>query len=205
MGRFVTAQQVRDWTGDPDLPEARLNLLIPAAEDAVESYCGREFSPDNGKQRSIAYDGNGYLDLSPWELRNLTSIEWDVGVPGTYRAAEASEYVLRGRTRQGTWLWLALARVRRYGEPLFDPLPRNLGWTNVRITGDWGCAAVPNEVVTATLIVITNQLENPSSAQTRGVGGVEFQEGEAVSSSHIPDDAKGWLEGLTRDSGIGVG
>lgn len=208
MGRFVDAQDVRDWTGDPDLTDERLNLLIPASEDAVEGYCAREFSPTEDQEREFVYDGNGFLTLDPYELRSITTITWDaLSVAGTFEDVATSDYRLRGRTKQGTYLWLGLARIRRYGEPLFDPLPRNLSDAVVKITGDWGCATVPSQVITATLIVVTNQLENPSSAAARSVGGVEFQEGTpgGIDSPHIPDDAKGWLEPLRRNPGLGVG
>jgi hypothetical protein len=204
MPEFVTEAEVKAWLNDPEASSDLISILIPSASEAVEDYCGREFTPTENQERTLFYNGSGVLSLAPSELRALDSIAWSAegGLAPVWNAWDVRHYGLRGRTKQGTYLWLALPRLR---VPTFDPLPGPaVGW-NVRITGDWGCAEVPAAVKTATLIVIRDQMQNPGGGAVQDeVGGVTYSESEGGVSPHIPDDAKGWLEPFMRDSGVGI-
>ena len=203
MPEFVTAAEVKAWLRDTDVDDALLDILIPAASEAVEGYCQREFTPTPAEEREFFYPGGGVLSFAPYEARSISALTVAVEAqsPVFNPLVAGRDYGLRGRTRQGTYLWMTLPR---YAIPTFDPLPGPaVGWT-VKITGDWGMTSVPQGVKTATLIVIEGQLATPAGDSTSDeVGGISVEQGEGA-SSHIPPDAKGWLEDFVRASGVGV-
>ncbi len=150
VARAGTQGSAIQEAGDDDY----LELLINAYSDAIHRYCGREFKPQtNAATRLFRYDGSGYLSLSPFEIRTVTSVTLYADLPISSQrlltAASASveaEYRFEPRQRSvlGTYLWLVLPTVnvnRSYG-------------TEVAIVGDWGAATLPAEIELACLIAV---------------------------------------------------
>src|SRR3712207_1644274 len=85
--------------------EPQLERLINAYSRAIRHYTGRQFKPkQDGDTKSYAYDGEGYLNLEPYEARAITSvtIESAAVAAGEWRAMPFE------KTEEGTYLWLAL-------------------------------------------------------------------------------------------------
>jgi hypothetical protein len=157
-----------------------LTMLINGFSGAIARYTSREFKPQTAAAaRTFAYDGNGFLSLAPYEARTVSSVVVFAGEPGE-RALGASEW--RGRPRQKslvcqTYLWLALPVFELPNYSLTSyPSSRDM---DVRVTGDWGAAAVPAEVELACLVAVANAYQRQEDFKPRVLDEIEISEVDA--------------------------
>jgi len=64
---------LRDITADSQ--DSLLAFCINAASQAIINFTEREFQPTDNDTRTINYDGEGVLNLTPWELRSVTNLD----------------------------------------------------------------------------------------------------------------------------------
>jgi hypothetical protein len=134
-------------------------------------------SREAGATKTFRYDGGGYLDFAPYELRSITSVTSGGVALVAGDGAGAGDYLARPRnkTLEGTWLWLD---VRSY----LKPYPTNslysivLNERDVVIVGDWGMSAVPADVELACLIAVADLYRNPEQGSNRGAEGFSISE-----------------------------
>ena len=74
--------------------DALIDDLIVRASALITKHCEREFVPTDGEARQFAYDGSGYLNLVPYDLRSVTSITFDVEDGESNTELTAAEYRL---------------------------------------------------------------------------------------------------------------
>lgn len=185
-----------------------LELYINAYSNAIAAYCDRRFKPtETAVSKTFRYDGSGYLNLAPYELRALTLLEFDSDTVSPYFVL-SSDYRLEPRGSDlltGTYLWVSLPRLDRGAWPGNLPTPLD---REVRITGDWGPASVPSDVELACVIACANAFRNPEgTAQRAGGGGMDFGEedfgGEAPGVGlSLPQDARAILGPYRRGGGL---
>lgn len=153
-GDLVTLAQARSYLGNTDPEEtdinAELSLLISRVSRLVNRYASREFHSVAGSPtRTFAYEGGGILFLQDRTLRSVTSIEIDTDedTPTTLVANEDYRLMPVGGDIDGVYTKIQML--------VNDPvLPKK--WREVQITGSWGYASVPADVVEAVLCTIAH-------------------------------------------------
>lgn len=172
---------------------ALLTLAINGVSEAIRRYTGRQFSPETGATKTFEYDGSGFLNFAPYELRNITSATLggtsnSVTLTQTTGAGDGDYVPMpRNKTAEGTYLYWITRGYFRLGPSHFIYSPV-LKTRDVTITGDWGMTSVPSDIYLACLIAVADMYRNPEQAQSRGAG--EFQlveEPRAPGSAGLPD------------------
>jgi hypothetical protein len=187
----------------------RLAILISAYSNAVRRYCDRqfvgknpgpEFDPNSTSTISYEYDGNGYLNLGPWEARQVVSVTLDGKSLPLYNAlaptSESYSPTPRQQTTEGTFLSIALPRRERssgsyvghYGTAFVGG-----GYCGiVDVVAKWGVVDLPRDVELATCIAVGNAYRNPEGAASRSVG--EFSMVEVSGNgANLPQDSRALL------------
>ena len=197
---------LRDETdGSRDALFAR---LINSVSAEIIRYLDREVFPTNATTRYFTYDGGGYLDLAPYELRSVTSItlqsagELDAEDPlhAGGDGTNLPDYRLepRNKTPEGTYLWMRLPEMRNW---LAVPGKNHVGLqSEVAITGDWGMAAPPADLETAVLQTIEWRYKNPAAARSvqTGPAAMESYNQQPDSSVQFPAEAQAILDAIRR-------
>ena|GEM_PF-3230588 len=187
-----------------------LTQAINGVSAAIINYTEREpFDPTGSNAdlaRTFEYDGSGFLNLAPWDLRSITSITLGGQTLTLTDGAGGGDYVPmpRNKNRWGTYDYLIIRGYFKLGPSHFLSSPI-LKTRDVVITGKWGIstavppAGVPDEMYTACLIGVDDRYRNPEQAEQRGAG--EFQIVEAPrtpGSGGLPQGAIDELEPLRR-------
>ena len=187
-----------------------LTQAINGVSAAIINYTEREpFDPTGTNidlARTFEYDGSGFLNLAPWDLRSITSITLGGQTLTLTDGAGGGDYVPmpRNKNRWGTYDYLIIRGYFKLGPSHFLSSPI-LRTRDLVITGKWGIstspppAGVPDEMYTACLIGVDDRYRNPEQAEQRGAG--EFQIVEAPrtpGSGGLPQGAIDELEPLRR-------
>lgn len=186
-----------------------LTLAINGASEAIINASEREpFDPTTTNAdlaRTFEYDGSGFLNLAPYDLRAITSVTLGGQTLTLTTGAGDGDYVPmpRNKNRWGTYDYLTIRGYFRLGPSHFLSSPI-LKTRDVVVTGKWGLSysggpPVPNEMYLACLIAVDDLYRNPEQAQSRGAG--EFQVVEAPRTpgeSGLPQGSLEQLEPLRR-------
>lgn len=180
----ATSRAIRRWCERQFTPE----------RGTGGTYDPRALSTDPlvlGHRRTIDYDGNSIVKMRPYEPRAITTVDLLAAGSGNATPTVLStdlDWVAmpRDKTDDGTWLYLSIRDIGNssIGE-LFagvsDRVPTR-GFPNwpggyaLRITGDWGMIAPPDDVVEAALVTIDEEWTNPEGYQTRSSGEISASE-----------------------------
>lgn len=151
-----------------------LSIAIDGVSEAIRRYTGRQFIPENGATKTFEYDGSGFLNFAPYELRSVTSATLAGQTLTATTGQGDGDYVPmpRNKTAEGTYLYWTTRGYFRLGPShyIWSPV---LKTRDVVITGDWGMPAIPADIELACLIAVDDMYRNPEQAQSRGAG--EFQ------------------------------
>ena len=120
-----------------------LERLIERASKLMMGYCKREFAPATAtsEEREFVYTGGEVLDLAPYDLRSVTSIEIDTDTSDPI-VIDSADYFLRPKPAVDS----VYQQVRLPGYGVTDS-PGKVTEREVTIDGDWGFASVPDDVV----------------------------------------------------------
>lgn len=143
---------------DPDQDDV-IGSLITRASTAIIAYCQREFRPKGAEDedRTFEYHGGGRLELTPYSLRELTSVRIDVDEsnPTTLTASEYRLYPQPAAAGVYTALRLSPYLVHsraRWQQRL------------VEVTGKWGYDTVPSDIEHACVVTAATWLRRDVSA-----------------------------------------
>lgn len=168
---LVDLEEARRYVWRDENDTSRDELLVDAVSlvsDAIWDYCRREFKPTaTATARVFSIGPGGWVDLSPYDLRTLTSVVRYTDRDAAFQETlTADGYRLHpaGRTPAGTYLHLQLAA------PRLAELEEGFGW-QVTVTGDWGMATTPDTVKLACLQWIDNLVKNPGSWAQHAMSG----------------------------------
>lgn len=182
---------------------AIIELLINGVSNAIAKHTGREFVSEgnSASDKTFRYDGDGFLNLAPYEARSITSVTIGGVVLTAGDGAGAGDYLARPRnkTAEGTYTYID---VRAY----LKPYPTNslysivLNERDAVVNGTWGCSAVPADVVLACLIAVADLYRNPEQVQNRGSGDFAISElqDNPGSAESLPFGARRLLEPFIR-------
>lgn len=152
-GDLTTLAAVRRLLQAPDSEHGQDGLLqdmITEASVMLQRELGRQFSAEANVTKTIAYFGNGYLNLAPYDLRSITAVTKDAD--GTDPVTlEAGGWLLRGGTGDATYRSVTLTG---YGNDRLTPFEQQ----TVTITGDWGFEQVPADVERGVKITVKTWL-----------------------------------------------
>lgn len=116
-----------------DQEDEIIEILIAGVTATFAAVTSREFEPTEGQERVFAHPGGRLFDLAPYDLRKVTKIE--TGVEGEHPAAVVlPNFALRPKpSPYGVYQWIRFAAA--------------VAECEVAVTGDWGFAAVPDDIV----------------------------------------------------------
>lgn len=174
---LASIQEARRYVFRDEDDSSRDGILIDAvnlASDAVIDHLKRDLVAQDNLARTFELDRSGFVDLRPYELRAIDAILVHPDRPAseqeTLTADDYRAFPLGG-SEQGTYFWLQLRK------PRLGQLYPGFGW-QVRVTGDWGLAQVPNGIKLACLQWVKNIVENPGAYASSAMSGYTV----------IPDD-----------------
>lgn len=209
---LTTVANVREMLPDANADSDRLTILINSYSTAIKKYCAREFESGGTATRKFRYEGNGFLDLAPYDLRSITSVTAYTDLPTseqvTLAAASSTteaDYRLMplNATDEGTYLWMLLPQLDVKFSSTTGYQPSELKGVQVSVAGTWGMATVPADVELACIVAVVNAYRNPGSFQSVSVGGYSLTEVPDVSidgSRSLPVDARNLLAPYRRSS-----
>ena len=133
-----------------------LDDLVTAASDAIMRYAQREFvtTTAGSTARDFRYNGRGFLNLAPWDLRSVESVVIDVdGVSPDSTTLDADDYRLMPVHKpDGVYTHLQL---RGFEISESSSHARYEPFRVVRVTSStWGFASVPKPVERACIITV---------------------------------------------------
>lgn len=175
----------------------KLTMYINLASDIIQDWCDREFTPTDAITRKFDYDGDGWLPLSPYEIRTVTLLTFygDTATPQTFTA---TDYRLepRNANRWGTYT----------GVNLLWPSIRGQFGTEVEITANWGMAAVPGAAQIACLVYVEDLFRNPGGFSTMTAGAYTVTEdlSGGYPAGGLPPRAQKLLEIFRREQQLGT-
>lgn len=162
--RFVDRQFTPERTAPGGPPPTRWALK----SDAVAT----------GVSKTFRYDGSGYLNLSPFEVRNVTAVVMGSDLPTAQQVTLAvgdanteAEFRLEpaAKTVLGTYLWIALPIAAYTRIPWTSTPGLTQGGRQVKVTGDWGAppGLIPADVQRACKIAVGQDFRNPEGYASR--------------------------------------
>lgn len=204
-GAMTSLGAARVWVLRDENNASQDDLLafhINGVSRAVARYCGREFFPVTAEERIFSYDGGGFLSLDPYDLRTATSITvTPAGSTDGWILDPASPDFKpepRNKTPEGTYLWIRMPLVENPGA--WPPNARIGMMSDVTILGDWGMAALPDDLEEAVLMTVDWRYKNPTGSRAVQTGGLSLDsytpQGDVP---RFPPEAMAILDDLARD------
>jgi hypothetical protein len=166
----------------------KLQRLINSTSRAMIDFTGRQFlplepgdgPPETTVVKTFTYDGRGFLNLEPYEAREITA----VGVRGdtgpAWSLSDLTDWWAGPpeMTPEGTYLWLSLPEMAssRFALPsanLDRPWQQSGVW-RVDVTGRWGAGVVPLPIEDGVIESVANRYRNPEGFARRQLGEGDF-------------------------------
>lgn len=144
-GDLCSLSEVRSFlqkTGGDTAQDTIIQSLITRASAAISRHAERQFAPtETATTHTFEHEFNrdGFVDLAPYDLRTVTSVQIDTDT-GTAGTLGTSEWRLFPQPpADGVYTAIRLVPTTRGGWSRFRHV-------QIQITGDWGFAAVPEDV-----------------------------------------------------------
>jgi hypothetical protein len=195
--------------------DALIALYVNAASAAAQAYIERTLAPQEAAvTKRYRYEGGGFLNLEPWELRTVTGMTLYSDLPTTSQVALTaqsgtveSQWRLEPRqgSRLGTYMYVSLPRLAPRGIGWGGQEREVLGFTGastvageiagyeVAITGDWGAPYIPGDVELAVLVAVDNWYQNPAGFQRALMEGVEADQYPQALAEALPPASRALL------------
>lgn len=175
--------------GGETFADADLALAITAASRDVERRTGRKFWLDSATRY---YYPSGSCRVWIDDAKTVSSVEQDTGLDGTFSETWTldTDYILEplNASAEGE-PFTAIKLTPRTSKVLYPD-------ARIRVAGQFGWAAVPDEVVQATTILAARLVKRTREAPF-GVAGFGI-DGGAVRVSSVDPDVDALLAGLVR-------
>lgn len=171
---YVTVDQLKQYLDDPapTLDTASMQAACTVASRRVDALCGRYFYQDATVSAKtfapVTWDQCDFVDPNGqrWDLSTTTGllVAIDLSYNGTYSTSLTynTDFELtpeNGSKNGQPWAFDGMVLISGFGLFRFPPL--RAGYRSpVRVTGKWGWAAVPSNVIQASLILAAQIYKN---------------------------------------------
>jgi len=182
-------QQITD-TGDTSQDDL-IEALITSASKRIMAYTQRQFSPAvTAATYKFRYNGRGVLNLAPYDLRSVTTIQIDTDTTEPTTLTSTEYRLAPIPVQNGVYSYVYLK-----GYPVFRLTDGSSpDYREVSITGNWGYSAVPDDVARACAITVVYMLRTQSQFITD-----EYQGSNGLNTNMpIPGAAMSLLESYKR-------
>lgn len=198
-GDYITEDELKDareLTG-LSFADGQIPNVITAASRCVDKLCGtlRRFYLDDDATSVRYYRARDCHTIEIDDLVQLTSLETDYNGDGTYETTWAStDYVLEPfNAPDDDWPYetISITPTGRYRFPTYRG-------KSVKVTGQFGWAAVPAEVWTATMLLSVRYLLRAREAPAGIIAVGSAIEGSVMRLARTDPDVPGLLERFSR-------
>lgn len=176
IGSYVTLAVAKARLGIPSADTTDDTLLTRLCDQVnayIESYTGTVLAPIG--TATYTFDGDERVNdrqlLIPRGVRTITLLENSAYTGGPYQTIPSSDYFLRPSNADLNpgfpFTELVMTNVPSAGNPLptFNP-----GLDNIRITGTWGWAAIPDEIKEVAEVMLVRAWAGRQAGQTDQIG-----------------------------------
>lgn len=190
---LVTLAEYKTYAGISGTDDdAVLQVLISAAQDAIERFCGRDAGGFESGTKTEYYDGRGseYLFLRSWPASSITSVKWR-DAAGNLTTISATSYRLksdrtlvrtgvnRGRFTSDEWGYVGEEALTY---PQFSVQPQfSEGLGNIEVVYAGGFATIPGSLKLAVYRLVdgmfASRRENPDM-QSETIGSYSYTKGK---------------------------
>jgi len=144
------------------LDQSRNDLIqafISRGSPAVMKWCGCEFAPaSTGLTRTFPLDitgGDLTIELAPWSLRTASTVT--LSPEGAATVLTTAQYSLEPvQAPDGVYKRVKLSP---FLGGVISPTALTFGYSKVAITGNWGFATVPDDVVQAVATIVARWMD----------------------------------------------
>jgi hypothetical protein len=140
LAELKTRMEVGDTSYDTVAPP-----LITAASSLLNEYLQRQVTPQETTNHTFDFGPGEYVvDLAPWDLRSATEVRLHPeATDGGQVLVSGTDYVLGPVELERDAAVYEEVRLSYFLVPVSDRLWR-FGAMQLKVTGDWGFAAVPD-------------------------------------------------------------
>jgi uncharacterized phiE125 gp8 family phage protein len=183
QGDLTSLANVRSFMRIPTAQtdgDTLLTTFVSQASKAIMRYTGREFQPDStaSQTRIFAYRGGGMLFLTPYDLRAATLVQIDTETDSPTTLVADEDYFLH--PRQSPYNVYEAIELRGFTMPAQSENVKP--WREVEITGTWGFATVPDDVIAAANMLVAFWYRQHSAVPGRDMAG----EGDRFGPVNMP-------------------
>lgn len=209
MAAFIVASEVRDYLGiastSGQYSAAVIGSNIRAASDYLQRRTGRQFEAQDATAKTFTTHNRASLIIP--DLRTASSVVRD----GSALEAGTTHHLLPDRRSSGIYTAIQFrVPISRDDGPWYlhaaDWWDRGLDWekrgywssspNDLVVTGDWGYAAYPDELLHATKILAAFYTKRPDSV----LAGVSVTtEGAVLSYRELPIEVRVFIDEWTLD------
>jgi hypothetical protein len=145
---------IADHTRDDEI-QAKISRASPM----INRWCGREFAPSStGVTRTFPIDVSGgdlVVELDPYDLRAATTVT--LSPEGAATVLTSSQYSLEPvNAPDGVYKRI---RISPFVGGVISTWALTFGYAKMSITGNWGFATVPDDVVQAAAVIIASWID----------------------------------------------
>jgi hypothetical protein len=182
MGRYVTAAQMAAILGlDGSTSLDALDFFIHSAEAAVDRETGRSFDAVTETRQFDVSEPGQYLNTG--DLVSVTAVGVADATGEAFTTLAVTDYFLGPVMKPAgyPYRWLALSNLGSWSYAF--------GYRTVEITGTWGWAAVPYDIQSCVMTIVSRSYQQGRAGgisritDIPGLGTVEFSESGGVGSS----------------------
>lgn len=153
-------QLAMESTSTPSSVSSLIQTYITAASAMIENAYQRNFAPRATQTYSFKVIGFS-VDLAPHDLRTATTVTLDpAGTPVVLAATQYRLSPTGGESNLGTYTNVQLSRLQN----LYSTSVTNYGYAELSVLGDWGPAAVNDDVRRAAALTVASWLSRPVAA-----------------------------------------
>lgn len=197
LGRsYVSLEElkaVKELTGF-SFDDIKINRARLAASRAIDQATGRRFWLDDDNTSTRVYTPTSWQILMIDDVVDLQAVDIDRVGNGSYSEhwTEGTDYVARPLNAAADGKPFEEIQVRLHGRRWFPK-----GWeSSVRVTGQFGWAAIPDEVVEATKLITVKLMRRSETPFAIVVAGADSN--AAIRIARTDPDVANLLDGLDR-------
>ena len=184
--------------------DALIQTLITGMSQAINREYDREFTPvtATATRRFKISTGSLILDLTPYDLRTVTSLKLNPDIAGGTTLTASTDFQLSPVvTSQGPYQGVRFSN--RVSSLHSSQTAMDFGYTLCDIAGAWGFAAVPDDVARAAVIAVQSALRRDlTELAIAGIEEPQSMSPEGPATHAIPGASRRLLAPFRRTAGV---